>query len=130
MMFNTFPFGRWPVAFDALFALIILMGSNGSEGRRFRDEGGRALVLFGFGSVWLRDLSMQLCFGFASDVFAKLHIYLIRARLLVVELLELLKLHYCLLENDTHIKPPKTIHVLPYAAEFQTALPCTSIQYY
>ena len=32
---------------------------------------------FGFGSVWLRDLGMQLCFGFASDVFAKLHIYLI-----------------------------------------------------
>ena len=30
--------------------------------------GGLALVLFGFGSVWLRDLSMQLCFGFASDV--------------------------------------------------------------
>ena len=39
--------------------------------------GGRALVLFGFGSVWLRDLDMQLCFGFASDVFGKLHIYLI-----------------------------------------------------
>jgi hypothetical protein len=32
---------------------------------------------FDFGSVWLRDLGMQLCFGFASDVFAKLHIYLI-----------------------------------------------------
>ena len=32
---------------------------------------------FGFGSVWLRDLGMQLCFGFASDLFAKLHIYLI-----------------------------------------------------
>ena len=30
---------------------------------------------FGFGSVWLRDLGMQLCFGFTSDVFAKLHIY-------------------------------------------------------
>ena len=74
MMFNTFPFGRWPVAFDALFAL---MGSNGSGGKGFGGEGGRALVLFGFGSVWLRDLSMQFCFGFASDVFAKLHIYLI-----------------------------------------------------
>ena len=72
-MFNTFPFGRWPVAFDALFAL---MGSNGSGGRGF-GGGGRALVLFGFGLVWLRDLSMQLCFGFASDVSAKLHIYLI-----------------------------------------------------
>ena len=70
-MFNTFPFGRWPVAFDALFAL---MGSNASGGRGFRGE---ALILFGFGSVWLRDLSMQLCFGFASDVFTKLHIYLI-----------------------------------------------------
>ena len=46
------------------------MGSGGGGS-------GRALVLFGFGSVWLRDLSMQLCFGFASDVFAKLHIYLI-----------------------------------------------------
>ena len=46
-------------------------GSGGGGG------GGWALVLFGFGSVWLRDLSMQLCFGFASDVFAKLHIYLI-----------------------------------------------------
>ena len=67
MMFNTFPFGRWPVAFDALFAL---MGSNGSGGREFGGGGGRALVLFGFGSVWLRDLSMQLCFGFASDVLA------------------------------------------------------------
>ena len=33
---------------------------------------------FGFGSVWLRDLGMQLCFGFSSDVFAKLHIYLIK----------------------------------------------------
>ena len=60
-----------------LHIYLILMGSNGSEGRGFRGEGGRALVLFGFGSVWLRDLSMQLCFGFASDVFAKLHIYLI-----------------------------------------------------
>ena len=80
MMFNTFSFVRCPVAFDALFAL---MGSNGSGGRGFGRGGvggrggGRALVLFGFGSVWLRDLSMQLCFGFASDVFAKLHIYLI-----------------------------------------------------
>ena len=46
------------------------MGSGGGSGR--------ALVLFGFDSVWLRDLSMQLCFGFASDVFAKLHIYLIK----------------------------------------------------
>ena len=35
---------------------------------------------FGFGSVWLRDLGMQLCFGFSSDVFAKLHIYLIKPR--------------------------------------------------
>ena len=72
MMFNTFPFGRWPVAFDALSAF---MGSNASVGREF--GGGGPLILFGFGSVWLRDLSMQLCFGFASDVFAKLHIYLI-----------------------------------------------------
>ena len=57
MMFNTFPFGRWPVAFDALF---VLMGSNGSGGGGFGGGSGRALVLFGFGSVWLRDLSMQL----------------------------------------------------------------------
>ena len=42
----------------------MVQGAEGSGG------GGRALVLFGFGSVWLRDLSMQLCFGFASDVFA------------------------------------------------------------
>ena len=59
-MFNTFPFGRWPVAFDALSAF---MGSNASRGRGF--GGGGPLILFGFGSVWLRDLSMQLCFGFA-----------------------------------------------------------------
>ena len=39
--------------------------------------GGVGGLGFGFGSVWLRDLGMQLCFGFASDVFAKLHIYLI-----------------------------------------------------
>ena len=39
--------------------------------------GGVGRLGFGFGSVWLRDLGMQLGFGFASDVFAKLHIYLI-----------------------------------------------------
>ena len=51
MMFNTFPFGRWPVAFDALIAL---MGSNGSGGRGFGGGVGGlwfclALVRFGFG---------------------------------------------------------------------------------
>ena len=61
------------------------MRNNGSGGRGF--EGGEGGVRgggvgglgFGFGSVWLRDLGMQLCFGFASDVFAKLHIYLIES---------------------------------------------------
>ena len=51
------------------------MGSNGSGGRGF--GGGVGGLGFGFGSFWLRDLGMQLCFGFASDVLAKLHIYLI-----------------------------------------------------
>ena len=52
MMFNIFPFGRWPVDFDALFAL---MGSNGSGGKGFGEGevGGLwfclALVRFGFG---------------------------------------------------------------------------------
>ena len=45
IMFNTFQFGRWPVAFDALFAL---MGSNGSGGRGFGGGGWE-----GFGFVWL-----------------------------------------------------------------------------
>ena len=53
---------------------------------------------------------------------------LLRSRLFHIEML---KLRYCLLENDnTHIEPPKTVHVLPYAAECQTALPCASIQHY
>ena len=52
---------------------------------------------------------------------------LLRSRLFHIEMI---KLCYCLLENDTHIKPPKTLHVLLYAAECQTSLPCTSIQYY
>ena len=45
------------------------VGGSGGEG-----VGGLG---FGFGSVWLRDLGMQLCFGFTFDVFTKLHIYLI-----------------------------------------------------
>ena len=53
---------------------------------------------------------------------------LLRSRLFHIEML---KLCCCLLKNDTHIKPQKTVHVLPYAAECQTALPTsTSIQYY
>ena len=49
-------------------------GSGGGGGVR---GGGVEGLGFGFGSIWLRDLGMQLCIGFASDVFAKLHIYLI-----------------------------------------------------
>ena len=51
-------------------AMVQGVGGSGGEGV----EG----LAFGFGSVWLRDLGMQLCFGFGSDVFAKLHIYLIK----------------------------------------------------
>ena len=49
----------------------MVQGVGGSGGEGVEGLG------FGFGSVWLRDLGMQLCFGFTSDVFAKLHIYLI-----------------------------------------------------
>ena len=46
MMFNTFPFGRWAVAFDALSAF---MGSNASGGRRFEGVGGFDFVWLWFG---------------------------------------------------------------------------------
>ena len=55
----------------------MVQGVGGSEGGGWGSGGGVGGLGFGFGSVWLRDLGMQLCFGFNSDVFAKLHIYLI-----------------------------------------------------
>ena len=74
MLFNTFTFGRWPVAFDALFAL---MWSNGSGGGEFGGGG----EWEGFGFVWLW-FGLASGFEYAalfrlSDIFAKLHIYLI-----------------------------------------------------
>ena len=56
---------------------------------------------FGFGSVWLRDLGMQLCFGFGSDVFAKLHIYLIYV--IYVSFIYYINIYATYMKNDVHI---------------------------
>ena len=57
----------------------MVQGVGGSGGCEVR--GGVGGLGFGFGSVWLRNLGMQLWFGFTSDVFAKRHIYLICVKL-------------------------------------------------